>query len=56
MHQPTLYPPVVSNDGGGQHAGEQPTKLSQGVKQRPVVRFHVRALNTPQTQHLQMNL
>lgn len=36
--------PVVSHDGGGQHAREQPTKLSQGVEEGPVVCLHVGAL------------
>ncbi len=40
-----FYLPVVSDDGSGQHTCEQPTKLSQSVKERPVVRFHVGALS-----------
>lgn len=37
--------PVVADDGRGQDAGEQPTKLSQRVKEGPVVRFHTGALD-----------
>lgn len=42
--QRVFYPPVVSNDGSGQHTCEQPTKLSQGVKEGSVVCFHIGAL------------
>lgn len=39
-----FYLPVVSDDGSGQNTCEQPTKLSQGVKEGPVVCFHIGAL------------
>lgn len=37
--------PVVSDDGRGQHTREQPTELSQSVKERPVVGLHTGALD-----------
>lgn len=39
-----FYLPVVSDDGSRQHTCEQPTKLSQSVKEGPVVCFHIGAL------------
>lgn len=35
----------MSDDGRGQNAREQPTELSQSVKEGPVVGFHAGALN-----------
>lgn len=42
--------PVMSNNGSGQHARQQPSKLSQSVKQRPVVCFHTGSLSGHDTQ------
>lgn len=40
----SALPPVVSDDRGWQHTGEQPTKLSQSVEEGPVVGFHTGVL------------
>lgn len=39
-----LLLPVVPDDGCGQHAREQPAKLSQSVQEWPVICFHIGVL------------